>query len=110
MLIDIQGWLRNWLGIKDIEGKLVDLEHRISSIEETISLTLKHFGNYKNRTDRELLLMRSQLQTLLSSITNIIESVRNQGQQLRAIKLRSRLTNNLNRINKQLATTTDSTV
>ena len=61
MLIDVQSWLRDWLGIKQIEDKLTDLEHRIYAIEETVSLTLNHFGNYKTRTSEELLLMRSKL-------------------------------------------------
>ena len=68
----IQNWLRDWLGITEIEEKLVILEHRISSIEDQVSLTLSHFGKYNKRTNEELLLMRSQIQTLLDSIKNII--------------------------------------
>jgi hypothetical protein len=104
----VQDWLRNWLGVIDIENKLVSLEQRISAIEEQVSCTLKHFGNYKNRTKEELVLMRSQLQTLLDSIKNIIESVDNQQHQIRALKLRARLLNNLNRINKHPQTELES--
>src|SRR5215472_5707149 len=102
MPMNIQDWLRDWLGITDLEKRLVGLELRMSCIEEQVSFTLKHFGNYKNRTDRELLLMQSQLQTLLDSINNIIASVNNQQHQIRAQKLGTRLLNNLTRINKQL--------
>lgn len=88
----IQGWLRDWLGITGIEEKLVALEHRMSSIEDQVSSTFSHFGKYKNRTNEELLLMQSQLQTLLDSIRNIIGSIENQQYQIRAIKFARALT------------------
>ena len=74
----IQSWLRDWLGITRIEEKLGALEHRMSAIEHQVSSTLSHFGNHKNRTNKELLLTQSQLQTMLDVIKNIIESVENQ--------------------------------
>lgn len=104
MPLNMQTWLRDWLGITKIEEKLVDLELRMSTIEEQVSFTLKHFGGYRNRTDEELLLMRSLLETLLDSIRNIIDSVNNQQHQIRALKLRARLLNNLTRINKRFST------
>jgi len=99
----IQSWLRDWLGITRIEEKLLALEHRMSGIEDQVSSTLSHFGKYRDRTNEELLLMQTQLQALLDSIKNIIETAENQQYQIRAIKLRGRLLNNLTRIDKQLS-------
>jgi hypothetical protein len=44
MPLNMQTWLRDWLGITKIEEKLVDLELRMSRFEEQVSFTLKHFG------------------------------------------------------------------
>ena len=97
--MDIQGWLKQWLGIKDIEAKLIDLDWRMSAVEDQVFSTLKHFGKYKHRTSEELLLMRSQIQTMLESVENVLDSIENHQGQIRALRLRARLRNNLNRIN-----------
>lgn len=98
-IMDIRGWLQQWLGIDDIHEKVLELDNRIGSIEICISSMLQDFNEYRTRTDQELLLMRSQLEKMLSTVSNLIDAAENSTDSQRAMRLRSRLRNNLTRVN-----------
>lgn len=97
--MDLRGWLQQWLGINDLHQQVAELDRRIAQIDTDVTSILQHFGNYRNRTDGELTLMRDQLETMLETVSNVIESVENQADRQRAIGLRRRLKNNLGRVN-----------
>lgn len=101
--MDVRGWLQQWLGIYDLHEQVAELDRRIGQIELHITTMLQHFGRYQERTDQELALMRSQLETMLETVSNVIESVENQADIQRATRLRSRLKNNLTRLNNVYA-------
>lgn len=76
----------------------MELHRRIGSIQTHVATTLQHFGKYRGRTDEELALMRSQLETMLEAVSNVIEVLENQADKRRAAQLKARLKNNLTRV------------
>lgn len=102
--MELRSWLQQWLGIGDLHQRVADLDRRIGSIEMHVASTLQHFGNYRGRTDAELVLMRSQLETMLEAVSNVIDAVENQADKQRAINLKRRLRNNLTRVNSAYST------
>jgi hypothetical protein len=89
--------------IGSIETHVDSTLQRIGSIETHVDSTLQHFGKYLGRTDDELALMRSQLETMLKTISNVIAAVESQADKQRAVRLRAKLRNNLTRANKAYA-------
>jgi len=101
--MELRSWLQQWLGIRDLHQKVAELDKRIGSIETNVASTLQHFGNYRGRTGEELALMRSQLQTMLEAVSNVIEVLENQAEKQKAVRLRARLRNNLTRVSNAFA-------
>jgi len=98
--MEIRKWLQQWLGIIDLHEQITELDKRVDAIETHVALTLRHFGSYRNRTNEELALMRLQLETMLAAVSNVIETIKNQTDNQRALRLKRRLQNILTRINK----------
>jgi len=96
-------WVCEKLGIKELRIKMEQLEGRVDSLEKHIEETLRHFGHYNSRTKEELLLMKKQIVDLLESTEAIISHQENKDGIQRASRLKSRLRNNLTRIEKKLA-------
>lgn len=96
--MELRSWLQQWLGIGDLHQQVADLDRRIGSIETHVASTLQHFGKYRGRTDDELVLMRSQLETMLETVSNVIEAVESQADKQRAARLKARLKYNLTKI------------
>jgi uncharacterized protein YicC (UPF0701 family) len=104
--MELRSWLQQWLGIGNLHQQVAELDKRIGSIETHVASTLQHFGNYRGRTDKELALIRSQLETMLETVSNIIAAVEGQADIQRAARLRARLKNNLTRVNNACANRT----
>lgn len=101
--MELRSWLQRWLGIGDLHQQVAELDKRIDSIEihvAHVAATLQYFGKYSSRTDEELTLMRSQLETMLETVSNVIETVKSQADKQRAAQLRKRLRYNLTKLDK----------
>ncbi|MGH6852043.1 MAG: hypothetical protein ACREDJ_02370 [Methylocella sp.] len=96
--MDLKNWLCQWLGIHDLREQITQLDGRMGQIETHVTSTLQHFGGYRNRTDEELTLMRSQLETMLATISNVIEAAENQADIRRAARLKKRLKYKLTKV------------
>ena len=96
--MDLRLWLQRWLGIHDLHQKVVELDSRIGEIEGLVEAMLQNFGRYRSRTTEELALIQGQLETLLVSMNNVVDSVQNNSDRQRASRLRARLKNNLTRV------------
>jgi len=99
---DFRGWLQDWLGISDLHEQVLELDDRMGQIEALIGSMLQHFGKYKTRTKQELDLMKSQLETMLETVSNVVLAVENLADRQSAASLRYRLKHNLARINTAL--------
>lgn len=107
--MDLFNWLGQKLGINQIlerlgqlEKRVDEVEIRLNALEGEVQRGLKHHGDYKNRSDKELQLMKSQIQTLLDTVNNVLDTLEYKEGAERAKRLRSRLKNNLTRINKNI--------
>jgi len=96
--MELRSWLQKWLGIGDLHQQVAMLEERIGSIETHVASTLQHFGKYRGRTDKELALMQSQLETMLKTVSNVIEAVESQADRQRAARLKAKLKYNLTKV------------
>lgn len=99
-------WLGEKLGINEIRKRLDEVESRVASLEQSTELILKNFGNFKNRTEGELKLMKSQIEDLLNLIENVLTTLENQEGIGRAKRLKTRLKNNLTRISNAMRSVT----
>jgi uncharacterized coiled-coil protein SlyX len=98
--MELRSWLQKWLGIGDLHQQVAELDKRIDSFENHVAhvaSTLQHFGKYSSRTDEELTLMRSQLETMLDTVSNVIADIQ------KAARLKKRLRYNLTKLNKASA-------
>lgn len=108
-MLELFNWLGEKLGISEIKERLNNLENRVSVVETKITALegevgrgLENFGNYKNRTKEELDLMRRNIETILDTVNNVIDTLESEEAKNRAIALRKRLKNNQTRINNYL--------
>lgn len=86
--------------VNTLDNKVTTL---VTAFEKHVASALGHFGDFKNRTDKELRLMQNQIDNLLGSVEAIIQHMRNQQDIQRARQLLKRLKNNKTRIQKALA-------
>ncbi len=89
-------WLKEKLGI-------TELEKRVNTLESRVDDSLKHFGNYGKRTDKELALMKNQIDDLIAITTTQSAHLETLDEQQKAKQLIKRLKNHQTRINNQLA-------
>ena len=85
-----------------LEGKVDQIEVRLTIVEQHVAATLDQFGGYKNRTAEELSLMNGQISNLISSVESLVLTAENSVALERAKNLRRRLQNNKTRIEKNL--------
>lgn len=85
-----------------IEKRLDEMDMRISSIESHVSSALSQFGDYKNRSEAELLLMKGQIEQMINTIESLVSTAEYQQGNERAKALLRKLRNNRTRIDKQL--------
>lgn len=88
--------------LTDLEGRVDQIEIRLDAVEQHVVSTLDQFGDYKNRTVEELVLMKGQIGGLVRSVESLILSAENIAAVDRAKSLRRRLLNNQTRIDKNL--------
>ena len=86
--------------LTELENRVESLDHRLTVVEEQVRSTLDHFGDYKNRTERELKLMRVQIDDLLATAEALVQRAEDREHQMRAQRLVRRLKNNRTRIQK----------
>ncbi|SDK89453.1 hypothetical protein [Pseudomonas indica] len=86
----------------EIENRLNALDSRVDTLEQHISSSLDNFGDYKNRNEQELQLMKGQIESMINSIESLISAAEYQQSNERAKGLLRRLRNNQTRIAKQL--------
>lgn len=84
--------------IDDLEKRLTAAEYSIDSLQKSTELTLSDFGNYRNRTNCELELMKNQISKLLDEIEGVLELFECSEEISKAKRLRTRLRNNYTRI------------
>jgi hypothetical protein len=101
--MELRSWLQQWLGIGDLHQQVAGLDRRMGSIETHVASALQHFGGYRGRTNEELALMRSQLEAMLETVSNVIAAVDNQADRQRAAHLKARLRYNLTKLNNAYA-------
>lgn len=88
--------------LRELEGRVDQIEVRLDAVEQHVVSTLDQFGDYKNRTVEELVLMKGQIGGLVGSVESLILSAENAAAVERAKSLRRRLLNNQTRIDKNL--------
>ncbi|HEK0718892.1 hypothetical protein [Stutzerimonas degradans] len=88
--------------LRELEGRVDRIEVRLDAVEQHVVSTLDQFGDYKNRTVEELVLMKGQIDGLVQSVESLILSAENTAAMERAKSLRRRLLNNQTRIEKNL--------
>jgi uncharacterized protein YicC (UPF0701 family) len=101
--MELRSWLQKWLGIGDLHQQVAELDRRIGSIETHVASTLQHFGKYRGRTNEELALMRSQLEKMLETVSNVIAAVESQADKQRAARLKAKLKYNLTKVKNAYA-------
>jgi hypothetical protein len=85
-----------------IEKRVDEIDVRVSTVETHVSSALDKFGDYKNRNETELFLMKGQIESMISSIESLVAAAEYQRSNDRAKTLLRRLRNNRTRVNKQL--------
>ncbi|WP_429157573.1 hypothetical protein [Aeromonas veronii] len=85
-----------------IERRLNVLDERVNALENHVSSSLDHFGDYKNRNEQELILMKGQIESMINSIESLVSAAEYQQSNERAKALLRRLRNNHTRVTKQL--------
>lgn len=88
--------------LRELEGRVDQIEVRLDAVEQHVVSTLDQFGDYKNRSVEELVLMKGQIGGLVGSVGSLILSAENAAAVERAKSLRRRLLNNQTRIDKNL--------
>lgn len=86
--------------LQELEERLVALESRVATLEtcfSNIERQVDNFGNYKDRTADELLLIERQLDIMIETLDLIINDQANQSDRARAKALRTRLKKNKTR-------------
>ncbi|WP_206360443.1 hypothetical protein, partial [Pseudomonas viridiflava] len=58
--------------LSTLEGRVDQIEIKLTTVEQHVGSTLDQFGGYKNRTAAELSLMRVQILGLISSVELLI--------------------------------------
>jgi hypothetical protein len=101
--MELRSWLQKWLGIGDLHQQVAVLDRRMGWIETHVDSTLQHFGKYRGRTDEELALMRSQLETMLETVSNVIAAVESQADKQRAGRLKAKLKYKLTKVKNAYA-------
>jgi hypothetical protein len=97
------GWISKTLGIDELRRRLDDLEGRMDTLESEVERGMRHFHGYKDRSKKELVLMKNQITDLLQSVEALINHQENKESLDRALNMRKRLRNNLSRIEKNLS-------
>ena len=86
--------IQRYLGIDSLERRVNDIDQRLEATESTLR---RHFGDYKNRTSKQLKRMDGEITNLLSTVESLIERDESEDATERAKKLRSRLRNHQTR-------------
>ena len=97
------------LGIDNLQKRMDELQKhvdglqkQVDGLERTVNTGLKQFGDYKNRTKKELSLMKSQVEDLLEAVDLVVSHLENKEAIARANKLKKKLKNSETRINKYI--------
>jgi predicted nucleic acid-binding Zn-ribbon protein len=97
------GWVRNKLGVTELQERMNEIEDRVSSLESHMERTLSNFGSYSKRTEQELKLMNRQINEMLETLEAIITTQENNFDIEKAIRLRRRLRNHKTRVTNALS-------
>ena len=85
--------IQRYLGIDKLESQVNDIDQRLGLVETTLG----HFGDYNNRTSKQLKRIESKIEDLLGSVEALIERDESEEATERAKNLRRRLRNHLTR-------------
>ena len=102
----VKRFVKGILGIEELEKQVADFDERLHALEaeeRRVQSTLKHFSNFKNRTEKELKLMGGQIEDIIASVEAIFDRRESEERIRRAKKLLARLRNNRTRIRKAQA-------
>lgn len=70
----IKGWLQDWLGIIDLKERIRALEREMGVIEGLVTSMTDHFRDYKNKSEGELNLLKSQVEGILDTIDGFFDA------------------------------------
>ena len=102
----VKRFVQQMLGIDELEKRVADIDQRLTVVEaeeRRTQATLQRFGDYKNRTLKELNLMGGQIEDLIDSVQSLVERSESEDGIRRAKRLLARLKNNHTRIGKAKA-------
>tara|TARA_R110000868_G_C10958032_1_gene768265 strand:- start:2766 stop:3059 length:294 start_codon:yes stop_codon:yes gene_type:complete len=89
--------------LTSLEARVSDLEVRMTRLETSFSSmerSLDSFGNYKKRTNEELVLIDQQIVIMMETLESVISNNMHQTDLVRAKALKARLKNNQTRARK----------
>jgi len=92
--------------LAELELRTTELEERVSDIENSLGLMasqLDQFGDYKNRSQKELKIMDEQISLMIDTCELLVKDAINQSDIIRAKSVLRRLRNNKTRIRKARA-------
>ena len=74
----VKRFIQQYLGISALVSQVNDIDQRVEAIDQQVrdiklqtDTTLHHFGDYKNRTEGELKLMKKQVDELIHRFESI---------------------------------------
>ena len=74
----VKGFIQGFLGIDELKKQVDAIDQRVEAIDQQVKdiklqtdTTLHHFGDYKNRTEEELKLMKKQVDDLIQRFESI---------------------------------------
>ena len=95
-------WIKGKLGIQELNQRLDDMESRVGALESSVGSLLGDFGGYKQRTDKELVFMKSQIDKMIEMADNLQKASEYEDGIARAKRLVTRLRGHRTRIQNEM--------
>jgi len=83
--------------IRDLEETVENIERRLNQVELSIQSQLSEFGDYKNKSEEELLSVKGQLQGIIGTLESLVSAAENEEESKSARDLLKRARNHLTR-------------
>jgi hypothetical protein len=90
-------WIRDWLGVNDLQKRVDQLEAKMAVIDNLVTKSLDSFGQYSSRSTEELQLIKTNIDNRIDTLNNMMTAIDDQAHIKRAKQLLQRLRNNRSR-------------